>query len=86
MVTELPAGGGAKGGLGGNSVGLGPGVPVPAVGTGEIVPEGISLAVGDLAAVLEGLGVFVTGPIYGPWVSVISGPGYGPVAVNSGPG
>jgi hypothetical protein len=86
MTTELPGGGGDNGGLGGNSVGVGPGVPVPPVSIDDIVPLGVDDGVCDFIDVIEGIGVFVTGPSCGIWVSVISGPGYEMVIVNSGAG
>jgi hypothetical protein len=85
MTTELPGGGGDNGDLGGNSVGVGPEVPVPPVGIGDTVPLGFD-GVGDFRLVVEGMGVLVTGPSYGAWVSVISGAGYGLVSVTSGAG
>jgi hypothetical protein len=74
----LPAGGGDKGGLGGSSVGVGPGVPVRAVGEGIGVPVTLLATVGvsDMNGVCVGLSVEVTGPGYGAGVSVICGPGY----------
>ena len=80
MVTELPAGGGDKGGLGGSSVGVDPGVPVRTVGegSGDVVPLLATVGVGDLNGVCVGLGVEVTGPMYGASVFVICGPGYAP--------
>jgi hypothetical protein len=86
MTTELPGGGGDNGGLSGNSVGAGPGVPVSPGGIGDIVPLGTIGGVGDFIGVFEGMGVLITGPTYGACVSVITGAGYGPVAVNSGAG
>jgi len=78
MVTELPAGGGDKGGLGGSSVGVGAGVPVRAVGdgNGDVVPLGATVGVINMDGVCVGMGVVVAGPGYGAEVSVICGPGY----------
>jgi len=78
MVTEDPAGGGDKGGLGGSSVGVGPGVPGRAVGegNGEVVSLLLTVGVSVLGEVCVGSGVEVSGPRYGASVSVICGPGY----------
>jgi hypothetical protein len=71
IVTELPAGGGDNGGLGGSSVGVMSGVPavgVDADGDGETdsegttEPPGVRVGVEDLDGVLVGLGVEVAGP------------------------
>jgi len=89
MVTELPAGGGDKGGLGGSSVGVGPGVPVIAVsvGAGDGVPLLATVGVSDLEGVRVEFDVEVVGPGYGSGVFVVSGPGYGArVTVICGPG
>jgi hypothetical protein len=88
MVTALPGGGGDKGGLGGSSVGIGSGVPVPAVGIGDggMVPLGKVVGVSDLDGVRVGLGVAVAGPGYGAEVFVICGPGYSGVIVGVSPG
>jgi hypothetical protein len=64
MVTLLPGGGGERGGLGGSSVGMTPGVPLVGAGdrTGAVVP---GRGVGGVADPLEGnvgLGAYVAGP------------------------
>ncbi len=66
IVTELPEGGGTKGGLGGSSVGVAPGVPVPTpptrVGGGAVdvsLIGGVGVNVFD--GVRVGTGVEVTG-------------------------
>jgi len=82
MVTELPAGGGDKGGLGGSSVGVGPGVPVTAVGDGNVVPLLASVGVSEPEGVCVGSGFDVPEPGSDSAVLVISGPGY----PSKGPG
>ena len=63
-MTELPGGGGDIGGLGGSSVGVEKGVPVPVVGRGygDVVPLCVAVGVVDLDEVCVGLGVEVAGP------------------------
>lgn len=77
MTTLLPAGGGAKGRRGGNSVGVTAGVPVLLVdiGVGDNVPCGRVVVVADLVPVWVGWGVS------DPRVGVASG-----VFVTCGPG
>jgi len=89
MVTELPAGGGDRGGRGGNSVGVVWGVPgrgvLVLVGAAvtEPVARGVNVVTGELVA----LNVGVEGPGYPGGVFVITGPGYpGEVLVTKGPG
>lgn len=88
MVTELPGGGGDKGGLAGSSVGAAPEVPVPAVGTGNtvVVPLWVGPGVTDRAGVRVGPRVGVAGPGYGRGVFVMIGPGYCDVGVGWAPG
>jgi hypothetical protein len=77
IVTELPAGGGDKGGLGGSSVAVTCGVLMINVGArGEgVATVRVLTGVTDLVGVCVGLGVDVAGPGYGSGVFVISGPG-----------
>jgi hypothetical protein len=65
MVTELPAGGGDKGGLGGSSVAVTLGVAKIAVGArgGVVATTCVLKGVADLVGVFVGLGVEVTGPM-----------------------
>ncbi len=63
MVTELAAGGGETGNLGGRSVGVARGVPIMAVGVACFgVPIRVGEGVVDLEGVREGRGVGVFGP------------------------
>ncbi len=57
MVIELPGGGGERSGLGGPSVGDGPGVPVRAVGEGNGVLVPIPLGTGETSWVTDTVGV-----------------------------
>ena len=87
IITELPAGGGDKGSLGGSSVGVDNGVPLRAVGdgNGETIPARVGVAKGVLVCLAVGVtdplgvrvarGVEVAGPGYAAGVSVMIGPG-----------
>ena len=79
IVTELPAGGGDKGGLGGSSVGVISGVPPTDVGVAgwvAVLPGWVA-GVPDRFGVAVGRAVDVAGPGYGRGVLVIRGNGYG---------
>jgi len=89
MVTELPVGGGDRGGFGGNSVGVIWGVPdrgvLVLVGAAVAKPVacGVNVVTGGLVARKVG----VEGPGYPGGVFVTTGPGYpGEVLVTKGPG
>ena len=86
MVIELPGGGGERRGLGGRSVGDGPGVPVLAVGEGNGVLVPIPLGTGETGWDADSVGV--VGPGYERGVSVKFGPGNcdPTVGLPSGPG
>lgn len=77
IVTELPAGGGDSGGRGGNSVGVGPGVPTPLVGGEDGIgnPLRVAVDVTKIEGVRVALEVDVAGPAEGAGVFVLSGPG-----------
>ena len=64
MLTLLPAGGGDRGGRGGNSVGVETGVPEASevVGEGKTVSPGIEVVVAVREGVLDGRGVEVAEP------------------------
>lgn len=89
MVTELPAGGGDRGGRGGNSVGVIWGVPgkgVPML-VGATVTKPVACGVVVVTGGLVTRKVGVEGPGYPGGVFVITGPGYpGEVLVTKGPG
>ncbi len=94
MVIELPGGGADTGGLGGSSVGDGPGVPGRGVkvgywvGCGEVVPVTVTEGVTDFAGATVGCTVLVAGRGYGCEVLVLSGGGYcdSCVGFSGGPG
>lgn len=100
MVTELPAGGGDNGMLGGSSVGVGPAKAVP-LGVGEaigalpeVVGETEGVRIERCVAVACAAGTVRVGEACTAWlgrgVGEFSGPGYGPsnasVGLATGPG
>lgn len=84
MVTLLPAGGGAKGRLGGSSKGVASGVPVPNGEVGKGAEVGVVL--GGKVDIEEGTGGAVPDFGVSNGVPVTPGPGYCSVAVSPGPG
>src|SRR4030042_4164976 len=91
IITELPAGGGDKGRLGGSSVGVDNGLPLGAGGdgNGETIPARVGVAKGVLVCLAVGVtdplgvrvapGGGVAGPGEAPGGFVIVGAGEGDV-------